>query len=608
MKIKILVSTFLLIAVAVYAQREEYAGKYLGWIQMFDANKPPKPFTLDHRTWSVKQMGISYQLVKWVQQSYTPKGAVGQAFWLRNNKLGENSQNGKAMPQQYGTATKTLIELRKDASGKWIPFTNTNWFMQIAVNGGIGSEVQLISTPEQHYFNIPDNEGKNDDFIKRMGSLLGFDNHPSLKNYYHWFQPKGPSSTLQYVVLLCKDKVKPYMQINKGEYLDALAKAIERFANEQYKWIAEEKARNSRYNASATENQLTNRNAAFLRLKEKYKNRLHEPAILTQWPSMHLESEGGFDVFEEKDYAYAFPIYKFNPAMLAQSKSDTPQWVIISWDAEGIATQNEAGTNLHKSMLNNIDYDYLYNYFFYPDKVKGIAYKPLRSPENEEVVAMVEKSANAIDKEKDASVFFFEDFSATAEEKRPAGWRCTFNRNALQAVVKKLNGDKNNWVQLHGHLFEIDRPAKKLPENFTASFDVAVKKDFLWGTPGMEFFLAGKKKSQSEYENYIMVKVKPGFGEREGWATVNVKSPSKSHFPSEVAVPGFSNNKAINKTTVTIKKTGTQLQIYVGGTKVFDKNDAIPTDMLLDHFYFLEFNQGGEVEEFYVTNILIKKD
>lgn len=600
------------LAVLVYlgpvaqAQRYPYSGEYLGWIRMVDPNAAEKPYTVDHRKYSVRQMEISRMIVGWLQQSYTPKGAIGQAFKLVNDKIGTNNTNTTSAPQCYGATTKTFIELRKNNENKWMPYTNTNWFMQVAVNGWIGNTVNLISTPEKYYFYIPGDEDTQA-HQEELENLLGFSSHPALKPYIHWFQPKTPQTTLQYVVLLCKNNQKPYVQITKGEYLDELGKAIDKDARENYTWIKEEKAKNSKYDASNTENQLKKRKEAFILLREKYKNRLQEPAKISGFPSLNIENESGFDVFENPNYPAVYPIYKFNPDLLKQTSSDVPQWIVISWDAEGVATQEEAGVHLHRSMLENIDYNYIYNYFFEPAKIKGTAYKPRRSPNFEEKTLALEKSATASKAAADGSIVLFEDFSATPEGKAPLGWRSSYNASVQRALVKKMEGSNDHWVELKGQNLYSESNGRALPENFKASFDVAVKKGFKWGTPALECYLAGSKKSDEVYGHYITVQVKPGFDERDGWATVNVKSPERSFFPPEVAVPGFSNNKTLNKTTVRIEKSGERIQVFVGSTKVFDEAKAFPKGLTLDQVFFKEIHQGWDVEEFYITNIRISK-
>lgn len=367
MKRTISIVLLLIFTTNIFAQKYEYSGKSLGWIKMFNPNEPQKPYQLDHRNYSAKQMQISQLLVSWIQQSYTPKGGIGQALRLVNQKLTPNNQHTKAQPHTYGATTKTLIELKKNEVGQWMPYTNTNWFMQIAVNGTIGERSYAITTPEKYYFYIPGERGL-DGIDVDIAKLNGFSVNPTLKKYISWYQPKGIKPILQYVVLLCKDNVKPFVQVTKGEYLEALGKAIESDGEEKLK---------SGVPAASVNDQLLQRRTALARLKDKYKNRLAEPAKLKEQPDIYIETESGFDIFENKNYPAEYPVYKFDSAKLALTKSDQPQWIVISWDAQGVATNDEAGIHLlHQSMLNNIDYDYIYNYFFYPEKVKGIPYKP----------------------------------------------------------------------------------------------------------------------------------------------------------------------------------------------------------------------------------------
>lgn len=348
----------------LFAQND-YSGKFLGWMSVFDPNATEKTITIDNHVYSTKQMQTARTMIGWIRQSYTPKGGIGETFKLVNEKLGLYNDYITAQPHRYGALARTYIDLKKNSAGKWIPASNTNWFMQIAVNGLIGDRSYAITTPEKWYFYIPGEAGLSPT-EKEVANLNGFPTNPILKKYISWYQPKGIGTTLQFVVLLCKDNIKPYIQVTKGEYLDELSKAIERDSSEKLK------------NGNNIHEQLVKRRASLARLREKYKNRLAEPAKLKQQPDLNLEYEGGFDIFENRIYPAEYPVYKFDPAKLNLAKTDQPQWIVISWEAEGVANNDEAGTHLHQTMLNNIDYDYIYNYFFYPEKVRGIAYKPLK--------------------------------------------------------------------------------------------------------------------------------------------------------------------------------------------------------------------------------------
>jgi hypothetical protein len=409
------------------------------------------------------------------------------------------------------------------------------------------------------------------------------------------------------VVLLCKDNVKPYVQLTKGEYLDELEKAIDRKAKETYKWIAEEKAKNSRYNASITEEELVKRKEAFVRLKEKYRNRLNEPAKLKMQPDIQIQYEGSFDVFENPNYPNKYPVYKFDPAKLALTKTDAPQWIVIRWDAEGVATGNEAGTHLHQSMLDNIDYDYIYNYFFYPEKVKGIPYKPLNAPNNEEKIVAAEKSALAKKMETDASVFFFEDFSSTPEGKTPLNWNSTLNTKAKKVTVHKGQNKNETWAEITGNYFHVNKINKTFPQNFTASFDVYVRQNFKWGAPALEFNLVNEK-AKNKYDNVLRLYLRPGFSGREGFASLIIQGDGKNSSTKEMPVANFSNDKPVNRVSIKIKKYGQQLQLFADNVKIYEDTKAFPAGFTLNHMYFYNDDSGWEVEEYHVTNLKIKKD
>ncbi len=60
----------------------------------------------------------------------------------------------------------------------------------------------------------------------------------------------------------------------------------------------------------------------------------------------------------------------------ALATSDAPQWILVLWDGN-IATDPIA-KQLHDAILNNFNFEYLYDFVFNPEKVKG--QPPLRAP------------------------------------------------------------------------------------------------------------------------------------------------------------------------------------------------------------------------------------
>jgi hypothetical protein len=575
----------------------EYEDKYLGWIKMFNPNEPEKPYKQDHRNYSAKQMAISRTIIGWIQQSYTPKGAVGQAFKLVNEKLNEYNQDKKALPQMYGAATKTFIELRKNQKGQWLPETNTNWFMDIAVNGSIGDKSYAITSPDNYFFYIPGEKGLSED-EQRVANMRGFSSHPTFKKYLSWYQPKGIKPVLQYVVLLCKDNVKPYLPVTKGEYLTELEKAIDRDAAEKIK---------KGNNPASVNEQLAKRKASLKRIHEKYKNRLNEPAKLKEQPDLHLEYESSAELFENRSYPSEYNVYKFDPAKLALTKSDQPQWIVISWDAEGVANGNEAGTHLHQSMLDNINYDYIYNYFFYPEKVKGIAYKPLKSPTEEEKSIATQASALSKKNAADASVFFFEDFSQNTAGQKPIGWKSELDLDAKYATVTTLPGKDGKWLTIKGQNNVVPLNLKKpFPSDFELSFDLAVPKDIPWGAKAFVLYL-GTAKNYVENGPCINLRIRAGFSGRPGETSIECKFGSS--YPVKVNpyydAVGFSNDKEINKVTITLKKKGESLEYFIDQNKIADIPKAVPPGTLFNWLQLSHLRSDGDNQKYFISNFKI---
>jgi hypothetical protein len=159
--------------------------------------------------------------------------------------------------------------------------------------------------------------------------------------------------------------------------------------------------------------------------REKYKDRLAEIALTSAQPSL-TDLENGRDVFSNgylddvESTSGRVPVYKVDPAMAELCKKDKPQWILIGW---WWAPHEAVEKHLHESIINNFNFDYVYNFFFDSEKVKGQRYQPLRSPLTKETVKVNEPSEASRNYLADKNVFFFEDFSTTEIGKKPVGWQ-----------------------------------------------------------------------------------------------------------------------------------------------------------------------------------------
>lgn len=592
-----------------YSQQYEYTDQFLGWIKLYKFKGAAKPLQVDDKKYSIAQLSIADSFANWMQASYTPRGALGDIIKYLTPKTGmyNSDRYNRAAPHSYGARAASYIFLKK-ANGKWAPENNLGYHWTICANEiPLMHRLQDYETGKVSIFTLP-YYTEND---TGEAALYDVSKYPGISKFITHTSPKSGSIQRTNYVILSRNNVFPFVQLSIGEALQYAEEALpfklaERISDIKGNNIGRQ-AEIDRLSGYAQQ-QFTKWKETLQLLKEKYRNRMDEPAYARFMTLSDLNN--GTDIFtgskvnEPGQPDKSMPLLRIRPEFEAGCKTDKPQWITIKW--WGGAMNEDAFKHMHESIANNFNFDYVYNFFFDPQKVKGMPYRPLRSPSFSEQVPVAEKSERSISMAADPSVLLYEDFSSTPAGKMPTGWTSGLNVNGQRPVV--ISEEGQHWVQLKGHHFHLGKLGKTLPVDFTASFDLFVKKDFHWGSPGLECYLAGQKKYENNYANYIMVKIRPGFDEREGWATVNIKSAEKSLFPKEVAVPGFSNNKSINRITITIRKTGTRLEVKAGNTLVFSAADAVPAQFLLDHIYFTEYNQGWEEEDFYITNIKIVKE
>jgi hypothetical protein len=266
--------------------------------------------------------------------------------------------------------------------------------------------------------------------------------------------------------------------------------------------------------------------------------------------------------------------------------------------------------HLHESIINNFNFDYVYNYFFDPEKVKGQPYKPLRSPGYQEAVVNNPASEASKKNASDKNVHFFEDFSQSAIGKKPNGWQTRLSFHNSTSIVARLDGTDGNWAELKGHYINPAKLLRPLPQDFTLSYDLVAAENFTWGAKGLTMKLA-KETSPGNAESYLVVRLRPGFDGRHGELTLETKfpfPPGYSNGTKWFTAPGFSNNKKVNRITVVVKKKGETLEVSIDGNKITGIDKAIP---LAHSFNALSFDCSGnsaDNDKYYISNIKITNE
>ena len=589
---------------------ESIADIDIGWMAIRKHTTAPKGKQLGDRIYSAKQIGYSQLFTEWMQQSYLPKGCLGNATYYQNyipkfsssNSLLGNAinMNDNALPHLYGARSRIYMFLKKNEKGNFVPQNNLDDEWNIEANGlnNISTPISFISSKEKYYFIIPDFKNnikgyKPEDLA--LSNLSGFDNHKNIAGYKHFFNTKYQDQS--YIVILAKNNILPFDKITIGEFFTQ--------AEEQFPvWQKIDPVPAEQF-ATAQKN--------LARLKEKYKNKWNDIAeIKLDKTQINLASfvnatEGYDDMFDNNATTRSFPILKVNKKAQELCKSDQPQWLVIRWD---LGMQNSRYfIHLHESILNNFNFNYVYNFLFDPEKVKGQSYKPLRSPSYKEAVVVNEASVASKKNSSDKNIYFFEDFSTTAIGKSPVGWQATPS-SGKSAVVTQPEGLEGNWVELKGHTINATLLKKPFPQNFTLSYELTVPQNFTWGAKGLAFQLS-KETSPGNAESYVNLRLRPGFNGRDGEAIIETKlfnNPPGYYGTKNTTAPGFSNNKKYNRITVIIKKKEELLEIFIDKNKIAAFEKAIPASLLFNALSFTHGRSDGETEKFFISNIKITKE
>ncbi len=593
---------FLLFAVSTNAQLfiplEELADQEIGWVQIRKFTQPAKPLKSGNRSYSAKQVRNCELFIEWLQQSYLPKGCLGNTKYYLNALPGVSyeSQLKNALPHMYGAYAQQYMFLKKDAKGKLVPQTGLSDYWRIEVNQleYISNGVPFISTPDQYYFVMPyyHDNAKSDYDFKKEDEFLGFRNNPNIASYTHFYQPKNSGAGLQYVVLMSPNKKMPFEEVTIGEFLTQAQQQLP-------EW---QKRENRSHDLLMKAQQNLNR------IIEKYKNRWNEVARLrSPWGQISFydfvnATPGYDDMLEHHENITTFPLLKVNKTAMALTKTDQPQWIVIRWDA-GLTNSSYA---VHKmeSILNNFNFNYVHDYFFAPDKIKGQAYQPLRSLTEKKPVILTAASEESKKAAADKNVLFFDDFSSSPANTVVNGWTSNLV-NGKRAFVIDHNAAGGKWLELQGHSVVTSFIKKPLSENFELSYNVSVPKGFTWGGKRLDMVLAKDNNSTGASFRFS---ISPGYDGREGETQVeNNFGQGFENGTKWYKAPGFSNNTNTNKVTVRIRKTGEGIQVYIDHNKIADYPKAMPANQQFNFLKFSHIGSSDETQKYFITDIRIIK-
>jgi hypothetical protein len=423
-----------------------------------------------------KRVEITNLFVDWMKKSYTPVGGLGTVTRINNS----NSFGVKFLVWNVSHDKQWT-----DEKGHFRPIDEENTPFGLWCNSIPASyKVPFLNYDGASYFVWPTNGYRsNADNI----ADLDLKKFPTLNKYY-------TRSNESQIVILAPDNKMPFVQVTIGEYLNGAMSNIDRELQKRKDDILDANRATDEATVKRREIFYANQDEQFERFQkgirkwlEVYKDRLNEPAMVPNLQPTINDFYGDTDPFRKSIADPVHPVYKIPKEVMEKCKTDKPQWIATYCYYENKEKGNQL-LEMYRSMTENLNYDYIYNYFFDPEKVKGKPYTPANEEQlkarldgyRKKIAVAINPIANIPSSHPDA--FFFDDFSTSTEGGAPVNW--FFKRYGKHAVVTTLKNQTGKWLRMGGTSVNPTLLKKSLPENFTLSFDMATDGDFESRTGG----------------------------------------------------------------------------------------------------------------------------
>jgi hypothetical protein len=445
----------------------------IGWDakNYYDRNYKPQTTPLGKQ-----REAIANKMAEWLKASYTPVGSIGEyqrfvgilGFGLRF--------------QPWNVGYDYL-----DAQKKFRPIPEEFTPAHFTANQFYGAwEIDFMSKKGESFLTFQPNGYAPNSTEEKKRAGMDPKIHPNVYKMLPWLNE-------WVTIYIAPDNKLPIKPVSRGELLDKAAASLDVVLegikkDETQRWQGNPKGLESAMKSQTEEVDKIRNNIS--QLKEKYKNSLNEQAMVvdyqTNWRSF---TNGSWDVFKSGPNTTYYPVYKLDAEALAKMKGPQPAFISV---AIPFATKAD-GTDeyeLYTQITQNLNYEYIYNYFFAPEKVKGKPYTPSNEAElKARLDGYRNRNSNNLNATTTntswpANVHYQDDFSKNAEGSDVADW--FYNRaGGSSFVITGLPGEKGKWMKLG-----IGRPIRPnllknpWPKNFTLEYDVITDNGYSGRTGG----------------------------------------------------------------------------------------------------------------------------
>jgi hypothetical protein len=287
---------------------------------------------------------------------------------------------------------------------------------------------------------------------------------------------------------------------------------------------------------------------------------------------------------------------------------------------------------MHKAMTERFNYDYAYDYFFAPEKVKGKEYKPI-IPQAIENGRVAGSELNRAAPRPSPDGGFRDDFSANAIGAKPAGWN--FYNYGRPTVIAAAPGQPGKWMVPGEREVAPTYLKRPLPADFTIDFDVATDAFTTRTGGGIQLYLGssplGPDGKETTQPRAVKIKLTIRAGQTteangpnySGEAKILVNtSPAVNQ---ENGVEGLTGtyllkefNDKQNKVHVTLTNKSGQLTLLINGKPAIQSKDMkmaygkpcstcnLPADTRFHALTIINNTDDAEHVKVYVGNVVVK--
>lgn len=443
------------------------------------------------RSFSPAQLKHPELFAQWLQKSYIPVGALDFSY-----AVAEPDKKEEVSPYSTGINAAMWRAVWDDSGTQVIRQPHSENPIWILTNHLLDAvPVRMLTVPGRAVFvrRSPHMEKAflgSSEYRNRLVRQLQLENHPQIGKYIlQYYGCDGDGCQPRVAVYLAPGNRLPIRQLSRGEVLELIETAIPTeitAARNKLKSTYGHRPQSLEEEYKRFDETVLPRWKANLeKMKKQYAGSLNTPAEMRDGNGIEMiHIFNGNEIFADETWGRknnTYGIYTYEDGVLEKSKQDQPLWICIGWLPTDIQ-YNPYEREIHRSMTTHFNFDYVYDYFFRPQNVKGKPYTPLNEEIQKTHLASYRKKKPAAAQSLPAGVYFSEDFSGDSPGEKPVNW--SMPGGGVPSVIATLPGESGQWIKLGQHRLMPAEMKKPLPENFTLEFDATTDKDFTENTGG----------------------------------------------------------------------------------------------------------------------------